>query len=328
MEFKRAAGQTCFKLLLLYLHLIAFFGKADPPKDGPNICSRSEACFDTFWGSTGKDGLDYEGFRWFYSQDRGGRRHVGFGAGRAFCITPEKESNTWLSLSFLLVSGDICPNPGPRNVLDPCGICKKQVKSNQRGICCDLCYRWFHVRQQCVNMQLKSYRLYADNLDLQWFCNYCSELPINENETIIFTGDSNPNSNRSIDALTAIKHNLYEHPGLKLGHINVNGLKGKLSEIRMLLIETSLDILTVTETKLANDTTDEDIEIEGYFAIRDDRDKNGGGVLLYYKDSLAAYQEQKMEVPSTIEGTWINIKCQSQTWLIVCVYRPPTDLFR
>lgn len=91
-----------------------------------------------------------------------------------------------------------------------------------------------------VNMQLKSYRLYADNLDLQWFCNNYSELPINENETIIFTGDSNLNSNRSIDALTAIKHNLYEHPGLKLGHINVNGLKGKLSEIRMLLIETSL----------------------------------------------------------------------------------------
>ena len=33
-----------------------------------------------------------------------------------------------------------------------------------------------------------------------------------------------------------------------------------------------------------------------------------------------------MEVPSTIEGTWINVKCQSQTWLIVCVYRPSTDL--
>ena len=126
-------------------------------------------------------------------------------------------------------------------------------------------------------LQLKSYRLYADNLDLQWFCNDCSELPINENKTIIFTGDSNPNSNRSIDALTAIKHNLYEHPGLKLGHINVNGLKGKLSEIRMLLIETSLDILAVTGTKLANDTNYEDIEIEGYFTIRNDRDKTAAG---------------------------------------------------
>ena len=97
------------------------------------------ACFDTLGGITRKDGLDYEGFCWFYSRDRRGRRHVGFGAGRAFCITPERNSNIWLSLSFLLLSGDICPNPGPRNVLDPCGICKKSVRSNQRGICCDLC---------------------------------------------------------------------------------------------------------------------------------------------------------------------------------------------
>jgi len=33
-----------------------------------------------------------------------------------------------------------------------------------------------------------------------------------------------------------------------------------------------------------------------------------------------------MQVPDTIEGVWINVKCQSQTWLFACVYRPPTDL--
>ena len=85
-----AAGQTCFKLLLLYLHLIAFFGKADSPKDRPNICSRSEACFDTFWGSTGKDGLDYEGFCWFYSEDRGGRRHLALVPGEHFVLLPKR----------------------------------------------------------------------------------------------------------------------------------------------------------------------------------------------------------------------------------------------
>ena len=106
-------------------------------------------------------------------------------------ITPEGKSNTWLSLSLLLLSGDICPNPGPRNILDPCGICKKPVKSNQRGICCDLCNGWFHVRRQCVDMQLESYRSYsADNLDLQWFCNVFSDLSTNENETTILPGDS------------------------------------------------------------------------------------------------------------------------------------------
>lgn len=94
----------------------------------------------------------------------------------------------------------------------------------------------------------------------------------------------------------------------------------------MLLNKTSFDILDMTETKLANDTTDKDIGIEGYFTIQNDHDRNCARVLWYYKDSSAAYNEQKMEVQSTVEGVWIGVKCQSQTWLIVCVYRMPMDL--
>lgn len=66
------------------------------------------------------------------------------------------------------------PKPDPRNILDPCGICKKLVKNN-------------HVRRQCVDMQLESYRSYADNLDLQWLCIACLEIPTNEKETTTFT---------------------------------------------------------------------------------------------------------------------------------------------
>ena len=106
----------------------------------------------------------------------------------------------------------------------------------------------------------------------------------------------------------------------------MNGLKGKLSEIHTLLVETSLDILAITETKLANTTTGEEIGIEGYFTIRNDRDRNGGGVLLYYEDSTTAHEEEKMQVPNTIEGVWIHVKCQSQTWLFGCVRRPATDV--
>ena len=100
-----------------------------------------------------EDGLDYEGLCWFYSLDRRGRCHIGFGAGRAFCISHETKPNSSLFLSLIVLSGDICPNPGPHDALDLCGICMKSVKSNQRGICCDLCKIWFHVRRQYVNMR-------------------------------------------------------------------------------------------------------------------------------------------------------------------------------
>ena len=90
-----------------------------------------------------------------------------------------------------------------------------------------------------------------------------------------------------------------------------------------MLLETGLDILAITETKLPLNVSDEEIGIDGYFVARKDRDGNGSGVLLYYKQTLTAYEETKLKVPSEMEGIWINVKSQSQTWLVACVYRAP-----
>ena len=107
--------------------------------------------------------------------------------------------------------------------------------------------------------------------------------------------------------------------------MNVNGLRGKLSEVRMLLQNTGLDILAITETKITGDTTDDEIGIDGYCVVRKDRDSNGGRVMLYYKDTLIAYGERKLKVLENIEGIFINVKSQSQTWLVASMYRPPDN---
>ena len=59
-----------------------------------------------------------------------------------------------------------------------------------------------------------------------------------------------------------------------------------------------------------------------YFVVQKDRDSNRGGVLLYYEQTLTAYEETKLKVPSEMEGIWINVNSQSQIWLVACVYRP------
>ena len=115
-------------------------------------------------------------------------------------------------------------------------------------------------------------------------------------------------------------------PGLKIGHINVNGLRRKLAEIVVLVQETGLDILAMTETKLSPDTRDSQIGIDGFAIVRKDRSSNGGGVLLYVKESLMAYEEVRFATKEdNIEGVWINVLCQSQTWLLACIYRPPDN---
>ena len=61
-----------------------------------------------------------------------------------------------------------------------------------------------------------------------------------------------------------------------------------ITGIKLVLQETGLDILAITETKLAANITEDEIGMDGYFVVRKDRDRNGGGVLIYYKDLLTA----------------------------------------
>ena len=78
------------------------------------------------------------------------------------------------------------------------------------------------------------------------------------------------------------------------------------------------DILAILESKISNKIEDNVIKIEGYNIYRSDRSVNGGGVLIYYKESkLGQYKGFK--------AAWINIVARSQTWLLRVVYHPPKD---
>ena len=46
--------------------------------------------------------------------------------------------------AVIIIAGDIELNPGPTRF--PCGQCGRAVKSNNRGVCCDQCNKWYHVR--------------------------------------------------------------------------------------------------------------------------------------------------------------------------------------
>ena len=165
-------------------------------------------------------------------------------------------------------------------------------------------------------MSEETYKAYSDNISLQWICNRCSDIQWDEADL---------NTTCENEGFTSVKNSLSEHPGLEVGHMNVNGLRGKLSEVRMLMQNTGLDILAITETKITGDTTDDEIGIDSYHIVRKDWDSNGGGVMLYYKDTLIVYGERKLKVLENIEGIFINVKSQSQTWLVTSMYRPPDN---
>ena len=316
-----AAGRVFF-LSVLLLNLLSFSPPYGQQSDWNSISS-DPACHFTHSFSPRVNLSMSKHVRHLVCAPRGRRYH-----GSRTCYYANCDSS--FQQSRLLTSGDVSINPGLSSNPPKCSVCSKSITRNHRALSCDRCEKWCHIK--CGKVKPSEYKNLQRLTTFDWTCPRClqaTEASFLRNEletTNIFVDNPNPNVNRPIDELTVINNNLYEYPGLKFGHINVNGLKGKLSEIHTLLFETSLDILAITETKLANDTSDEEIGIEGYFTIRNDHNRNGGGVLLYYKDSLAAYEEHKMQVPTTIEGVWINVKSQSQTWLFACVYTTPTDL--
>lgn len=116
--------------------------------------------------------------------------------------------------------------------------------------------------------------------------------------------------------------------GLKLAHININGLLNKLSGIKFLLLEKKLDILTITESHLSPGIKDEQIKIAGFNMARKDRiiGNNWGGCLIYYSDTLTALERGDLYTASDIEQVWIDVTISFEKLLIGLVYRLPHDI--
>jgi len=77
--------------------------------------------------------------------------------------------------------------------------------------------------------------------------------------------------------------------------------KGKREEFRHLMSEKGLAIVGVTESWAHEEIGDAKINIKGYSVFRRDRDvdeggmKRGGGVLLYVRNDLKAYEIESSE---------------------------------
>lgn len=69
--------------------------------------------------------------------------------------------------------------------------------------------------------------------------------------------------------------------GLGFIHMNVRSLLPKLDMVRIWVLNTSPDVLVISETWLNRTVSDKTIGIDGYTVYRADRPKRGGGVAVY-----------------------------------------------
>ena len=113
--------------------------------------------------------------------------------------------------------------------------------------------------------------------------------------------------------------------GISIAHLNVCSLLKNIDEIRFLLNKANFDIITFCGARLDASVSDNEIYIDGYKIVRNDRNRNGGGVIIYVHSSLnhvvlEEYNNQNLELAC------IEVKVNKQKpFILLSWYRPPNS---
>ena len=108
---------------------------------------------------------------------------------------------------------------------------------------------------------------------------------------------------------------------LVVGHLNINSIRNKFDNLKY-IIDNSVDILLISETKLNETFPENQFIIHGFQPpYRKDRDDKGGGLLLYLRDFIPS-RKLNVQFDPIIEAIVIEINLKKKKWLIICSYNP------
>lgn len=77
------------------------------------------------------------------------------------------------------------------------------------------------------------------------------------------------------------------HNELKIISLNARSLLPKIESLQLLVEAEDLDVICVVETWLSAEILDAEISIQGYQCFRRDRNRHGGGIVVYVRDCLS-----------------------------------------
>ena len=108
MVYNMAAHKTRMDMLLFYLHLLVVIDKNNRNNQRNEIRNEYSHCSEGLDSKIQDDGKDLKGLRWCYAQDRRLRRHLGFGAGKGFCIDHGVRPTASFIFAIIMLAGWRC----------------------------------------------------------------------------------------------------------------------------------------------------------------------------------------------------------------------------
>ena len=105
-----------------------------------------------------------------------------------------------------------------------------------------------------------------------------------------------------------------------IGQLNINSLRNKFQALAK-LIHGNVDIMIITETKLDHTFPEKQFLIPGYKKpYRKDRNRNGGGVLIYIREDIPSDILIKHKIMENIEAIFSEINLRKSRLLLVGTY--------
>ena len=112
---------------------------------------------------------------------------------------------------------------------------------------------------------------------------------------------------------------------LIIGYLNINSISNKFDQLK-LFVQGKVDILIVTETKLDSTFPTSPFVIDGYSEpYRFDRNRNGGGVLIYIREDIPSKLLADHKLPHDTEGILVELNLRKKKWLLFGWYHPPSQ---
>ena len=109
-----------------------------------------------------------------------------------------------------------------------------------------------------------------------------------------------------------------------IGQININSIRNKF-ELLVSQIASNIDVLMISETKIDESFPTSQFLIDGFSSPdRLDRNSNGGGILVYFKNNIITKSLKTIKM--SIEAIFIEMNLRNKKWLLCFTYNPNKSL--
>ena len=115
------------------------------------------------------------------------------------------------------------------------------------------------------------------------------------------------------------------HPkNVIIGHLNINSIRNKFSSFKDFVLKET-DICLLSETKIDGSFPNSQFFAEGYGMLRKDRNKNGGGLILYVNEDIPGKLINSYKFKEGSEIIVFEFSISNKKWLLLGNYKPPSQ---